>query len=265
MKCLLVNKEMAAAILDGRKTQTRRVIKGVIENNGNFAYKDPKKKHPEEGYKLAGWDDVEKFTEALKGQVKPQYEIGDILWMREPAKILGNHKQTGNIYDRTCDFKYIADDKIVRDFKIPHRVSSNHINSFMYPRYKSWLVHNKGVPNGCLKEMARVFLKVTGFRIERLQDISDNDCLKEGIYYTDFGTYIPKGEASIDGGKTFHPFKPRQHRGWNYGKATNPDQCLATQRSAFYNLWDSCAKIGFKCENKPFVFVYEFEICDSPV
>ncbi len=74
-------------------------------------------------------------------------------------------------------------------------------------------------------------IRITNVRVERLQDISDEDCLKEGITKPTFDTF------------TFD--------GWKYF-AYNP-------REAFAALIDKVSGKG-TFESNPWVFVYEFEL-----
>lgn len=88
MKPILFNAEMTKAILDGRKTQTRRLISSFFDNNKN------KCSAPDINYKLEGaqgfdtlcalWYDEKKEHSVW---AKSKYQIGDILWVREPVKI----------------------------------------------------------------------------------------------------------------------------------------------------------------------------------
>jgi len=82
---------------------------------------------------------------------------------------------------------------------------------------------------------ARIFLKVTNVRVERLQDITDEDIKKEGIYLN----YI-KGEST-----------------------GNPMLKLQRLTEKFISLWDSTSKNDYKWKNNRYVLVCEFERVDS--
>ncbi|MCT7643879.1 ASCH domain-containing protein [Aliarcobacter butzleri] len=248
------NTKMVKAILDGRKTQTRRVVGDKLLNEiyKNDCYIDDGQIF--ESCMCQGMPDgsggleVDRWEEDVTTTYS-KYKVGDVLWVREPAKIIGNHKQIGNIYERTCNFKYLADDKIIEDFNIPYRFSSLHINQFLYKNLKgTWLTGNKSIPNGCIKEMARIFLKVTNVRVERLQDISKEDSLKE----------IGKGSWLCELANMYPNYQDYQ-RGFNdidydlQGKNVNGAIC------SFRTLWNSTANNGYKWEDNPYVFVYKFE------
>lgn len=74
-------------------------------------------------------------------------------------------------------------------------------------------------------------IRITNIRVERLQDISDEDCMREGIY----------------------------HDGTWYRYAN--DNGYASCRNAFSNLIDKVSCKG-TWESNPYVFVYEFELVD---
>lgn len=80
-------------------------------------------------------------------------------------------------------------------------------------------------------------IKITGIRCERLQDISDEDCLKEGIY-----KFNEAGIFAFDDKKGYvHSFN--------------------SAREAFASLIDKVSGKG-TWERNPFVWVYEFELID---
>lgn len=81
-------------------------------------------------------------------------------------------------------------------------------------------------------------IRITDVRVERLQDISDEDCLKEGIetfYYRN--CKFPSDGYTFDGGKSH----------------------FNTPREAFAHLIDKVSKKG-TWESNPFVWVYDFEL-----
>ena len=219
-KPILFNTEMVKAILDGRKTQFRKHTGNYIAEDGRY-----------EGFRNKDVELVNGIIEihtTLARKISSKYKVGDVLWVREPAKV----KSPPIATCKKLTFKYLADNKITEIYLD---------DDFDYS--KKWIQRCQGVPNGCIKEMARIFLKVTNVRVERLQDISDEDCIKEGIsevgFYPDEGFPLCSGYMiGKDDGKT--------------ALANNPQK-------PFGELWNSTAKNGCKWEDNPYVFVYEFE------
>lgn len=83
------------------------------------------------------------------------------------------------------------------------------------------------------------YIKITGIKVERLQDISDEDCLKEGIYEDSGDDEFP---PSI-----FYEFEG------------NKDDGFDTPREAFAALIDKVSGKG-TWESNPYVWAYEFEL-----
>ena len=84
-------------------------------------------------------------------------------------------------------------------------------------------------------------IRITDIKVERLQDISDEDCLKEGIYEDSGDDKYP---PSI-----FYEFEG------------NEDDGFDTPREAFAALIDKVSGKG-TWESNPYVFVYEFKLID---
>ena len=105
------------------------------------------------------------------------------------------------------------------------------------------LTHTKGWSNAMFtkSDLMPHHIKITGIKVERLQDISDEDCLKEGIIhaYTD-----------NNGIKRYHT--PHTKRG--YLSTDIPQQ-------AFEFLINKVSSKG-TWESNPFVFAYEFVLFD---
>lgn len=84
-------------------------------------------------------------------------------------------------------------------------------------------------------------IKITGIKVERLQDISDEDCLKEGIIHA---------YTTNDGIRIYHT--PNEKKGY-----------LSTDvaQEAFAYLIDKVSGNG-TWESNPYVFAYEFKLVD---
>lgn len=138
MKPILFNTEMVKAILDGRKTCTRRVIKPQPEGR------------PICMPLQSAWPGYFAITGTEK-VIKPPYRPGDILYVQE----------TWN--GDWCDH-YI------------YKADGGSAKAAGYGKEPKWRpsIH---MP----KEAARLFLRVTSVRVERLQDITDEGAMDEGI------------------------------------------------------------------------------------
>lgn len=155
MKPILFNTEMVRAILDGRKTQTRRVIKSL--DGLSFYRAEPS----EDAYEALGkWDFFYGWLEGgvifdACASVKAPYSIGDILWVRE----------TWN--GDWCDH-YI------------YKADGGSAVSAGYDKEPRWhpSIH---MP----REAARIFLRVTDVQVERLNEISQSDAIDEGALTCD--------------------------------------------------------------------------------
>lgn len=85
---------------------------------------------------------------------------------------------------------------------------------------------------------SRFLLQIREVGIERLQAIEESAAAQCGVSFTDFGEETPPGQASLDGGRRYHPLTPRQEPGWHLVEASGPDQCHATARGAFAGWWE---------------------------
>lgn len=106
------------------------------------------------------------------------------------------------------------------------------------------LTHTKGWSNAMFTkaDLMPHHIKITGIKVEHLQDISDEDCLKEGIYRLD--------SANGNGGiaYSFVGASDKKHIG-----------LYNTPRDAFSALIDKVSGKG-TWESNPYVWVYEFEL-----
>jgi hypothetical protein len=88
-----------------------------------------------------------------------------------------------------------------------------------------WIKNCEGVPNGCIKEMARMFYRVTEVRYQELQNISIDEIIEEGFE----PAYRTQGEDRDSG-----------YEWWE-------------------DTWNATAPKGKKWEDNPLVEVYKLE------
>ena len=165
-KPILFSTEMVQAILAGRKTQTRRIVK---PQPNYFPYTDSKEGHEKT---LKNYIDEGLKNRAIKGK----YQIGDVLWVRESATIFKVEGITGFHRSGEKPVGYKSIQKIGIKYNNGERIE------IYYPERLSLNIKcgNK-LSNGVFKEAARIFLKVTNVRCERLQEISKEDAIAEGL------------------------------------------------------------------------------------
>ena len=203
VKPILFNTEMVRAILEGRKSCTRRIAKGFIPDDEVWGYTafTPK------GYISCRGTFADGYGEKF---FKLPCEPGDILYVRETW-----HKYTKRIGKgescRLAEFYgYKASVANSEDAEEPWRPSTQ-------------------MP----KEAARIWLKVTDVRVERLQEITSEQIYREGVEV-------------------------------EYPHVLNGEE----KRYAFSTLWNSTIKKSdldrYGWNASPWVWVIEFERCVKP-
>lgn len=209
IKPILFNVEMVRAILDRRKTFTRRVIKPQPKARLCYTYAGSHKDcigkwtYPSRGVREF-WGEEYKLPENIKDEElskrwNPPYHTDDILYVRETWKKAPN----GYYYYEDWQRNDIAD---VTKWK----------PSIHMP-----------------KEAARIWLKVTNVRVERLQEITSEQIGREGVEV-------------------------------EYPHVLNGEE----KRYAFSTLWNSTVKKSdldrYGWNANPWVWVIEFERCEKP-
>ena len=160
IKPIPFNTEMVKAILDGQKTQTRRVVKGIEGLNVYRA--EP----AEDAYETLhqwdffyGWSENGALFDAIQS-VKAPYAPGDIMWVRETWTPFCLNKDAGK-------------GAVVGHHDFCYKASLNDCMDEMGCKWKP-SIH---MP----KEAARIFLRVKNLRVERLRDITAADIRSEGL------------------------------------------------------------------------------------
>jgi hypothetical protein len=146
---------MVKAILDGRKSQTRRVIK--LDKYSNWQVL-PESSNGTGACVLAGSRDLTTWIECPYGQ------IGDRLWVKENA--LPDFPKAFSYYDWTwaeVPEEYRSPEYVLYRADGRHEDVKMHPSIFM-PRWAS-----------------RITLEIVNVRVERLQEISERDAYLEGI------------------------------------------------------------------------------------
>lgn len=218
MKKIMFNDKfsLTQAVLEGRKTMTRRIIKCPRTFRGEWVagfniHRSPSDK------KIVGFPcmydaDEREFD---MGEILPKYELGEVVAIAQSYMDVDRFHRKGK---NAAYLEYL--DSILPELKLhPGWVNKMFVKADLMPHH----------------------IKITGIKVERLQDISDEDCLKEGIIhaYTD-----------NDGIKIYHT--PHTKRGY-----LSTD--VAQQSFAF--LIDKVSGKG-TWESNPFVFAYEFVLVD---
>lgn len=183
------------AVLRGRKTMTRRIIR-------NLSDFDPRQD-------WMHWSDNDKaniaiiHNETYKYSVYPQYQSGEVVAVAQRYRDLS------------------SDSRIYKKIKL------------LCPGEMPWNIL-KGWDNKMFvkADLMSHHIRITDIKVERLQDISDGDCLEEGINQVDMGfSYrCPRGVCVF----------------------SNP-------KDAFADLIDGISGKGTWALN-PFVFAYSFEL-----
>ena len=203
---IIFNTPMVQAILEGRKTMTRRPIKNRL-----FGLEDYERQYP---YNLTFPD---KYGDSIKAEKISPYQVGDRLYVRE----------TWGIGSRPCPREgFIEGVEFKADCKYLDGYDSLNIYSKDEVLVKHWGIGSGWKPSIHMpKEYARIWLEVTNVRVERVQDIDDNQAGKEGMSCVSYeGKYCDSGKL------------------------------------IFKTLWD---KIYKTWDENPWVWVYEFKVIDN--
>ena len=201
MKKIMFNDRygLTKAVLEGRKTMTRRIIKAPKTMEGQWVSGFAICKRP-------GSDEVVEVMaldadEGMINNILPKYKPGEIVAVAQSYLAIQEEMMDGDYGDAIYDpFRWaIVDDK-------PGWSNKMFVKADLMPHQ----------------------IRITNIRVERLQDISDEDCVKEGVWEAQVNY------TSIDG----IPFSPCE---------------------AFAALIDKVSGKGAWRAN-PWVFVYEFKL-----
>lgn len=222
IKPILFNTEMVLAILEGRKSCTRRIVKpqqliGMLPDKCKNGA--PEEFLKEKKLMFKPYCDMTGI-ELINTAYKAPYQPGDILYVRETWCALPVN-EAGHIRGHST-YYYRADGDL---------------------RPSGW--RGKWRPSIHMpKDAARIWLKVTNVRVERLQEITDEQAKREGIQYYECPT------------------------GFTWKQETDMHNCYTTPIGAMQALWNSTIKKSdldrYGWDSNPWVWVIEFERCEKP-
>lgn len=226
---------MVRALLEGRKTQTRRVVKDFdivrISDRAEFVGRSP---YPLAQTDLGGVAYVELADGRFVGIPCPYGQPGDLLWMRETW------------------------------FSDPHEESRwNDADAIHYRATEPdwWRVRSHGGWNPSIhmpRWASRITLLLTDVRVERVQEITTEDVWAEGVQIPVTVEGRPLIRLSSNAaGKIPASYLPKGRCFRGQPPLTEDELAL----SHFADLWDSInATRGYGWDENPWVWVIEFEV-----
>lgn len=179
---ILFSTPMMQALLAGRKTQTRRVIKGT-----------PLKWLDEAGF-------LPSFVEMKENNMCPYGQPGDVLWVRETLEwnAYATKHNVGEIMYKADGKDVYAD--VPEDYVPPRNLTKTHWESGDNIPGGGFNWHSGIVPTILMpKWAARIYLRVKSVRVERAQSISEGDAIEEGIESDPIGDGVYKNYVFPEG------------------------------------------------------------------
>lgn len=200
MKKIMFNDKfgLTQAVLDGRKTMTRRISEDQIRNSI---------------FCKSGYESIHGY------EIKPKYKVGEVV------AIAQSYRDSGYSPDSL--------DRHPKDLSVRGLMkNSAGWNNKMFVKSYACKHH----------------IKITNVKIERLQDISDEDCLKEGIV---------KQEVISDESPLIYAYDAFLNGESGYFAS----QWFKSPKEAFATLIDKVSGKGV-FQSNPYVFAYEFVLVD---
>lgn len=234
---ILFNTEMVQAILSGKKTQTRRVLKNqpvwVDSDNpivsSGWAYKDQKGK-----FSLESYPDHLSFAEDFLELAICQFgRVGERLWVRETWAPVNSYGAPAIAYKANSDMRELMDDESFLDEDGAFNYDDPRSKKYSFSAWADDLfsgVEGNWKPSIHMPRwVCRLVLEITSIRVERLNDISEKDAVAEG-------------------GAKSHPSIDKVSRQYGYADWS---------RSHFAQTWDCYNRV--KWSENPWVWVVEFK------
>ncbi|EMM3425586.1 hypothetical protein RRS04_000273 [Klebsiella aerogenes] len=160
---MIFNAEMVRAILDGRKTQTRRIVKGT---DGAVKFCKEWNINGEEVFVVLGEKDHTGMNPVLGAISCPFGAVGDRIWVREAFRVHSRATDVATLVYKASERNSWTE----QTRRVPVAVCNKPATpekwtpSLHMPRWAS-----------------RILLEITGVRVERLRSMSQDDARAEGV------------------------------------------------------------------------------------
>ncbi|MBD7769173.1 ASCH domain-containing protein [Klebsiella pneumoniae] len=236
---MIFNAEMVQALLDGRKTQTRRIIKPQPEATLSGSLSGKWLSRPLNGLLLPKIEDIAIHC--------PFGVVGDRIWVREAYRFpasLDDVSPTG-----------VGEMAVATGYRKPWAPTFYEFTGTFSDGWKGFETPPKVSGAGKLRPSihmprwaSRILLEITEVRVERLDAISEEDALAEGMQ----GVICPccKGDSE---------YSTSQYDAETLAVIDEiPCRACESNRSKFFTLWDSIYGYGQHCFGE-WVWVIEFK------
>ena len=253
---ILFSTPMVAAILDGNKTMTRRIVKPQpnFDTARNAISSDKSHKVWSEGQIAISDEDFVQGLLGVKinnsfGYVQPNIkcpygQVGDVLWVKEAFYAYGWWRKNG--LTKSGKLKWLFNDVTLNNHGYylfldypPQSVQKGHSAAIGWYKRSSLFMP---------KVAARIFVKNTNIKVERAKDISEADAMAEGIQ----PLLMSRAQLNSYG---------QLYRDYSLSVELFNEGCRSIQ--SFKSLWQKINGAE-SWDANPFVWVIEFERCEKP-
>jgi hypothetical protein len=226
---ILFSTPMVQAILEGRKTQTRRVVKPQPYIDCKPSLVPRVLNHNENDWGKWYWETSEGETIT---KFCPHGEVGDLLWVRETHLFYSDENANNAIL-------YMAD---------PHAEEFSLGLFENKPKWKPSIFMPKAA--------CRLWNEVINIKVERLQDISADDALEEGVNYWNVDREMLEGGEFVADYENYMWRDDENYEDYHFPTYSNPVD-------SFRSLWQSINGRE-SWDANPWVWAIEFKKVGKP-
>lgn len=246
-RSILFSGPMVCAILENRKTQTWRVVKPQPNMNESYSHQYPPD-GPRISYGYSGWypDQMHKrakhygsmdhFLKSFPEDFSPYGNSGGRLWVKEATWLWCERRPNGITKTGRSKWHYVALPNTPAVYVADHPekpvdaipVTNSRGNRSMW-KYKT----ARSMPRWA----SRITLEIVDVRVQRLQDIGEEDAVAEGIEHIQRGTHLWR----------------------NYSTRIDESDWLRSPTKSFQSLWDSINVKTHPWYSNPWIWAISFK------